>query len=208
MTRSISTGFDSVLQGDVVRPIILVEMLFDSGAVRLWNGLTDLVYDSDTYTGAGTLLSVSTVEDTADISARGITISLSGISASIMSLALDEKYQNRTANVYFGIIGVPDLLKTESGDYFVDFDLINFDVSDSDRNEYVPIFTGLMDQMTIADSGDTLNIGLTVESRMIDLERPRIWRYTSEDQKRVYPNDKGFDYVNDLQTKTILWGRK
>lgn len=208
MTRPISTGFDSVLQGDVVRPIILVEMLFDSGAVRLWNGLTDLVYSGNTYTGAGTLLSVSTVEDTADISARGITISLSGISDSVMSLALDEKYQNRTANVYFGIIGVPDLLKTESGDYFVDFDLINFDVSSSDRNEYIPIFTGLMDQMTIADSGDTLNIGLTVESRMIDLERPRIWRYTSEDQKRVYPTDKGFDYVNDLQTKTILWGRK
>jgi len=208
MTKPISTGFDSVLQGDVVRPIILVEMLFDSGAVRLWNGLTDLIYDGDTYTGAGTLLSISTVEDTADISARGITISLSGISASIMSLALDEKYQNRTANVYFGIIGVPDLLLTQAGEYIVDIDLINYDVSSSDRNEYIPIFTGLMDQMTIADAGETLNIGLTVESRMIDLERPRVWRYTSEDQKRVYPNDKGFDYVNDLQTKTILWGRK
>ena len=208
MTRPISTGFGSVLQGDVVRPIILVEMLFDSGAVRLWNGLTDLVYSGNTYTGAGTLLSVSTVEDTADISARGITISLSGISSSIMSLALDEKYQNRTANVYFGIYTTSDYLKSEAGDYIVDFNLINFDVSASDRNEFIPVFTGLMDQMTISYSGDTLNIGLTVESRMIDLERPRVWRYTSEDQKRVYPNDKGFDYVNDLQTKTILWGRK
>ena len=104
MTRPISAGFDSVLQGDVVRPIILVELLFDSGAVRLWNGLTDLVYSGETYTGTGSLLSVSTIEDTADISARGVTISLSGISASNISLSLDEKYQNRTANVYFGII--------------------------------------------------------------------------------------------------------
>ena len=62
--------------------------------------------------------------------------------------------------------------------------------------------------MSINDTGETLTISVSIESRLIDLERPRIWRYTSEDQKRVYPTDKGFDFVNDLQSKQIIWGRE
>ena len=48
---------------------------------------------------------------------------------------------------------------------------------------------------------------MTVESRLIDLERARDWRYTSENQKSLYPNDKGLDFVVDLQDMPIAWGR-
>jgi hypothetical protein len=64
-----------------------------------------------------------------------------------------------------------------------------------------------MDTMGIEDSGDTANIGLTAESRLIDLERSRERRYTSEDQKIDYPNDKGLEFIADLQDKEIVWGR-
>jgi hypothetical protein len=48
---------------------------------------------------------------------------------------------------------------------------------------------------------------LTAESRLIDLERSRERRYTSEDQKIDYPNDKGLEFIADLQDKEIVWGR-
>ena len=64
-----------------------------------------------------------------------------------------------------------------------------------------------MDVMTIDDGAGTVAIGMTVESRLIDLERARDWRYTSENQKSLYPNDKGLDFVVDLQDMPIAWGR-
>jgi hypothetical protein len=64
-----------------------------------------------------------------------------------------------------------------------------------------------MDVMGIEDSGDTANINVTAESRLIDLERSRERRYTSEDQKINYPNDKGLEFIADLQDKELVWGR-
>ena len=68
------------------------------------------------------------------------------------------------------------------------------------------IFSGRMDVMTIDETGETCSITLTAENRLIDLERPRVRRYTSEDQKSLHPNDKGFDFVNSLQEAEIKWG--
>jgi hypothetical protein len=64
-----------------------------------------------------------------------------------------------------------------------------------------------MDQMNIQENPDTATIELTVENKLIDLERPRIARYTSAYQKSVYPGDKGMDFIEDLQDKEIVWGR-
>ena len=63
-----------------------------------------------------------------------------------------------------------------------------------------------MDVMTIDDNGETANISLTAESRLIDLERARERRYTSDDQKVRHPNDTGLDFVASLQEKEIAWG--
>jgi hypothetical protein len=63
-----------------------------------------------------------------------------------------------------------------------------------------------MDVMTIGEQGDNCTIDLTAESRLIDLERPRLRRWTSEDQKALDPDDKGFEFVNSLQEATIKWG--
>lgn len=182
MTRSLAAGFASALQSSAIQPIVLVELKFDSAPVRLWSGIGTITYGGNSYLGAGVLLGLSSIEDTTEIGAKGIQVSLSGISAEFINIALAEKYQNREANIYFALSG---------------------QVADA-----VKVFSGLIDQMIINDTGESLTISVSIESRLIDLERPRIWRYTSEDQKRVYPTDKGFDFVNDLQTKQIIWGRE
>lgn len=84
----------------------------------------------------------------------------------------------------------------------------------------VEIFRGYMDQMTIQDSGQTSTISLTVESRLIILERANIRRYTAESHKQVRKRkwlddgnsgdpavDEYFDWVQQIQDKQIIWGR-
>ena len=69
------------------------------------------------------------------------------------------------------------------------------------------IFKGQMDTMSISDSGETAIITVRAESRLIDLDRSRERRYTSEDLKIDFPDDKGLEYIDDLQDKQITWGR-
>ena len=60
--------------------------------------------------------------------------------------------------------------------------------------------------MNIQDNGETSVISVDAESKLIDLQRPRERRYTSEDQKIDYPNDKGLDAVTWIQNQKIKWG--
>jgi len=67
------------------------------------------------------------------------------------------------------------------------------------------VFTGEMDQMNISYGPETVTISLEVESRLVDLERPRIRRYTDADQRSRYPGDEAFSFVTRLQNESLEW---
>ena len=51
-----------------------------------------------------------------------------------------------------------------------------------------------------------LGHGARAVVRLIDLDRSRARRFTSEDQKIDYPDDKGLEMVASLQDTVIIWG--
>jgi hypothetical protein len=99
----------------------------------------------------------------------------------IVALALAEPYQRRICRIFFGVSSVSDV---------------------------VEVFSGYMNTMTIEDSGETSNISLTVESKLIELNRARVRRYTHESHQARHPDDTFFSFVADLQDKSVVWGRK
>lgn len=182
MSRDLTSTISNAIDDDVVYPYFAVELLFDGdNAIRMWTGVGTLDIGGNDFTGVGTLLNISAIEETAEMAVKGATITLSGVSSEALSLALSEPYQGRVCNIYFGVNG--ELNPSQ-------------------------VFSGYMDQMNISDGAETCDIELTVENRLIDLERARVARFTSGYQKSVYPNDKGLDFVEDLQDKDIVWGRK
>ena len=184
MSRDLTSVVETALSADVIEPFFAVDLLFDSpDQVYLWNGIGDLTIGSKTYLGAGELLQIAAIEETANISARGATISLSGIDNSASSLflkALSTPYHNRECKIYFGVMGTPA--------------------------DYVEIFSGFMDQMSIDEGPDSTTITLTVENKLIALERPAGTRYTAASQRDRHSGDAGLDFVAGLQTKKIIWG--
>ncbi len=183
MSRNLTTAVSNQLSADELQPFFAIKLNFDSGSLKLWTGYGDITVDSETYTGGGQFLAVSPVEETVEVAARGVTMSLNGIDASLITLALTENYQTRSAKVFLGVLS--------SGAVVADPYLV---------------FDGRMDVMTIDDNGETATISMTAESRLIDLERPKLRRYTSEDQKLNHPDDIGLDFVTSLQEKEIAWG--
>jgi len=206
MSRSVSSGFSDAIQNDVVKPFLAVDLAFDSGNVRAWTGLGTLSVGGVDYVGTATIMSVSPIEETIEVAARGAQFILTGIPSDLLSLALSEPYQGRIAKIYFGMMSVPERLLTEAGAIITTENLLPLDISSGNQSELVEIFSGFMDTMQIADEVETSTITLTAENRLISLERPNTRRYTSEDQKREFSADLGLDFVNDLQDKEIKWG--
>jgi len=206
MSRSVSSGFSDAVQRDVVQPFLAINLAFDSGNVRAWTGLGTLSVGGVNYIGTATIMSISPIEETIEVAARGAQFVLTGIPSDLLSLALSEPYQGRVAKIYFGMMSVPERLLTEAGAIITTENLLPLDISSGNQSELVEIFSGFMDTMQIADEVETSTITLTAENRLISLERPKIRRYTSEDQKREFSADLGLDFVNDLQDKEIKWG--
>ena len=201
MSRDISTAFNGGLDDTVVEPFFAVELFFDNNeTLRLWSGIGELTHGGVIFYGTSTLLAVSEIEETAQISARGASLTLSGVPSSVVALALSEPYQGRTAKIYFGLY---NNTTSTVGTTFVTQDNATKVYFES----LVEVFVGYMDQMKIEESGETTTIQLLIENKLIDLERPRNSRFTSEFQKATYTTDKGFDFVESMQDLVINWGR-
>ncbi len=185
MSRNLSSAMESAVEANLVRPIVLVTCAFDSGDLNLWNGIGNLTVNSVDYVGAGTLLNIGEIAESSELQANGITVTLSGITDPLLAKARDEDYQGRELNVKLGAM-----------------DAVNDVISNP-----VTVFSGFMDVMTINDAGETATIQVSVENRLIEFERTRIRRYTAEDQKIDYPNDKGLEFVAEMAEKEIVWGR-
>lgn len=181
MSRSIPAAILTALAQPEVYPFYAVEMLFDSGAVRLWTGYDDRTIDGQIYVGTGSLLTISGLDEVNNLSAKQATITMAGLSSTIVSLSLAEPYQRRACRILWGVTNVDD---------------------------FVEVFGGYMNTMAIEDDANTSTVTLVVDSKLVELNRPRVRRYTHESQQSRYPGDTFFSFVADLQDKQIPWGRK
>jgi len=207
MTRDLSPITLKNINDDVVRPFFAVELNFDDNIVRTWTGVGTLVLpDGTSWIGTGQLLSISSIEETQEMSVKGATLTMSGIPSELLSLALSEPYQGRVCNIYFGTLSVGSLLK-QDGAYILKQDGGKILVETGEEG-FNQLFSGYMDQMNISDGPESATIEMRVENKLIDLERARVARYTSGYQKSVYLGDLGLDFVESLQDKDIVWGRK
>ena len=212
MTRGIPSEMADILAGNRVSLFYAVEALFDSGAIRLWTGHGDRVIGGETYTGAGYLLSVSGMEESNDLSAKGAKVRLSGNISSLVSLALQEPFQNRRAKIIFGVERQPvSGWVLENGrwkDAGVWDDTAYWRDDASGIFYTVEVFAGIMDKMSMKTGGTDATIDLTIESKYVSLQRANVRRYTPENHKLRHPSDTFFDWVPSLQDKEIAWGRK
>jgi len=104
--------------------VLLVEIETDSLPIRAWTGSGDLVFEGNTFSGVGQFGSVSEIEETTEIAARGMQFGLSGIPSSLLSSALQDMRQGRTAKLWMGIV------KNRILDNYIPNGFFELDISD------------------------------------------------------------------------------
>ena len=180
MSRTIPSAILTALAQPEVQPFYAVEFMFDTVPVRLWTGYGDRTIDGETYLGAGSLISISGLEEAGDMSAKGVSVTLSSLPGELISLAWQEPFMRRKARILFGVQNVDD---------------------------FVEVFSGYMNEMPIEDAADGGTISVLIDSKLVETGRSRDIRYTHENQQTLYPGDSFFSFVADLADREIMFGR-
>ena len=180
-TPRLSPHAASSATSPVAAPVVLVELDFASGPFRAWTGLGQLNWAGKVFEGVGSIGAVGEVEETVELRAVRLTLALSPVPQEVVDIALAERsFRLRPARLWGALLDA-------EGAFIAD---------------PFPLWAGLMDTMEVTDGAEP-RVALTCESRLVDLERAEVRRYTDADQQAEYPGDRFFEYVPALQEAEI-----
>ena len=185
MTRDISMDMSDAVEmtGSVPYGFALLALFeFDSGDIGMWNGRGQINVDGVDYFGGGNLVAVSPYQETQDLQAKGMVFTLTGVPLNLVEIAENENWQGRKVILRLALME-----------------------EDGTVNSTYRLFSGIMDEMDIQEGADTATIQVKAESVLIKLKRAKERRYTDQDQKSRYPNDRGLENMTQLQDKELIW---
>jgi len=187
MARDLPSGMAAAIAAQVVNIAIFCELDWPDAPVRVWSGVGSKTFDGKTFTGVGDFGGVSSIQESSDGRANGITVSLSGIPTDVVAATLGEYYQGRDASVWFGCLdGSGALVST------------------------LPYlhFNGFMDVGTYSADGKTATIYISLENGMDILQQSNGRRRTDEDQQREHPGDLGMEFTVSANSEQVdNWGQ-
>ena len=182
MTRGLSAVQQAAAADDQVDRAVAVELDFPDGFARFPGGHEAISIGGLEFLGVGQLGSISVAEESAELRAYGMTIRLSGVPRDSIAYALGQAYQGRKGTVWE----------------------VQLDPSTWQVIGTLVVFRGRMDQMDIA-MGQQAAVTVKLENRLADWDRPRILRFTDDEQRRRDPADGSFRFLSATTEKEIIW---
>ncbi len=181
--KTLTSNQITAAQAPQVVSCALIELQLTS-TLRFTTAPYSITLAGNTWVGLGALASIEAVRDTDALEPAGLRMTLSGCDAAQVAIALSEPVQGRACLVYQQFL----FASTQNP---VDAPILEW--------------AGRIDQMSIQDGEGSASITLTAENRLAEFKRPRIARYTNEEQQRRFAGDRGCEYVAQVADKTIEW---
>lgn len=183
MARDLDATYAGGLSAGVIMPVRLVMLTFASAVRYVWSGVGTLVWNGNSFAGVGSLGQVGSITEATGVEANGTTVSLSGIDPALLAECLTDIQIGAPARIWRGLWQNGALLGTP-----------------------YQTFRGYVDKPAFNISAETLAISLSLESRIVNLGRASYRRYTAADQHLQYPNDCGFNWIEQIQDIALKTG--
>ena len=187
MSRGFPTAVATALAQQNVAIVTFAKLEFPSGTVYVHNSLGGYTWGGHDWLGVGDLGSISQVEEGLDVSPYAITLTLSGLDATITGAALTEDYYLHNVTVYLGVLNADDVL----------------------IDTPTQIWGGFMDQMNMsvgADGGDAIQ--LVAESELSRFNKSLNLMYTNTAQQERSTGDLFFNFLHKIEGAKINWGSR
>jgi len=184
MSRTASGASLTEASSESLRALLLVELDWPSIPLRVNSSDRDIVFESNTYAAVGQLGTISPIGETGELRVSGLELALSGIDSANVAHAF-ENAQGRAGKVWVGFLDASYALVADP----------------------VLMFEGLIDTVSV-EVGETATVRVTLENRLVAWERPKVRRYTNEDQQQRWgsPVDQFLEFVAQTVDKELLWG--
>jgi hypothetical protein len=183
MSRAFGAASAAAFIQPNVSILTFVMLDFASGIVRVHNGLGTYTWGGNDWIGVGSLGAVSQLEEGADVSPYGITLTLSALDAVVSGAALNEDYFMRPVEIYIGALSAEDVL----------------------LNDPLQMWGGHMDVMSVTAGAENDQITINCESELAAFDRSSNLKYTTQSQQQFYPGDVFFNFLPKIDGAKIRW---
>lgn len=184
MSRGLTTAVATAIEQPSLAPIVFVFIDWPDTPLYLWSGYGNASWNGHTWMGTGNLGKISSVAESKDGSANGVTLVISGVSNDTLYEALQPNIKKRACDIY---LGVADLSTGQL------------------TGEPTRIIHALTDALIIKQGKETSSIELSIEKEAID-NRSRGGRYSDNEQHLISAFDGGFKYTSSMGTAPVYWG--
>jgi hypothetical protein len=183
MSRAFGAASAAAFIEPNVSILTFVMLDFASGIVRVHNGLGTYTWGGNDWIGVGSLGTVSQLEEGADVSPYGITLTLSALDAVVSGAALNEDYFMRPVEIYIGALSAEDVL----------------------LNDPLQMWGGHMDVMSVTAGAENDQVTINCESELAAFDRSSNLKYTTQSQQQFYPGDVFFNFLPKIDGAKIRW---
>lgn len=182
---TLDTSQQSELEKPVTRVVYFCEFQFSTSTQYVCTADRTIAWNGHDWLGFGTVGSISAVEESEGVESKALTFTLNVAQSAILALAVGnvEEYRGKQAKMYFSPLN-------ES------FQLVGTPAE---------CWRGIMDLMAVAVEGEEGKVTLKCETSAYGLKRQPSLRLNAAQHKRKYPNDTGFDYLNDIIANPVVW---
>ena len=184
MARNLTSNFVTAATSASCRPAVLFEGVFATSTLRLWNGLGDLTWNSNTWFGNGWFQGIEGGDETGEVEAVDMMVLLSGVPSSVISLAIGDQKQGAIGNLYLAML--------DSNGAII-------------ANPYL-WWKGFYSHADIEHDPGESTVKLYYDSPIVFMDRPKEGRWTNDQQVKAFAGDKGFEFVVAAADFDNNWG--
>lgn len=169
-----------------LRMVAMLDIAFPSGTLYATSGDHALTFNGNTYSPTGVMVGdPQGLAETVDLSARRISVQMSGLDSSLITKLMGDAYNYATANLYVGFLNERGALV---GDPYV--------VGNALR----------LSQCTVSLNQGTGAVEVSAETLEVLDARSSAQLATPESQHLRYPGDVGMDDVRAIMEMEVIWG--
>lgn len=184
MPRNLTPEMLAEIESVHTRPRYFLEIeLNDDSTVNFWTGEQNIVWNSKTWLSNGYFKDPGQLSESRDGGYEGVSVELTGEPEVLISLLMNDLQRHRPVTIYFGFVSAAGAVIA------------------------TPVkFTGLLETAVLDDSLSEPKIKLKATSILAIMERSVERRFNQQSHMIDFPDDLGFEYVEQLQDYRDEWG--